>query len=109
MFVTFYKTQIVGSTRPVTMMQQGFALEEILEKMNSDYKTLITSDPAPLITLEAKIIALPSVYGDYTSITKMITFDASENEEAAPCTVDCSILKVAVTVGEQTITTLFTR
>ncbi|MCD4678732.1 MAG: type II secretion system GspH family protein [Desulfobacula sp.] len=108
-FVSFFDTQIVGSTKPVTMMQQGFALEDVLEKINADYENLVTSDATPLVTLETKINASPSVYGEYTATTKFITFDGSDNEESAACTVNCTTLKVIITIGDQTLTTLFTK
>jgi len=107
--VSFYDTQVKGSTKSVTMMQQGFALEEILEKINADYKDLLISDPTPLVTLNNKINTVPSVYGEYTAVNKFISFDNTGAETGAPCTVDCTALKVSVTIEDQTITTLFTR
>ncbi|MCP3876707.1 MAG: type II secretion system protein [Desulfobacteraceae bacterium] len=107
MFVSFFQTQIVGSTTPVTMMEQGFALEGIIEKINADYTDLVNTDPTPLLTLQARINAFN--YGVYTPTTRFITFDGGGNEESAACTVDCATLKVSIAVGDQTVTTLFTR
>ncbi len=107
MFVSFFQTQIVGSTQPVTMMEQGFEVEEIIEKINADYILLVDSDPTPLLTLQTKINA--SFYGVYTPTTKFITFDVSNNEESTACTIDCATLKVSIAAGDQILTTLFTR
>ena len=108
-FVGFFDTQIVGSTNPVTMMQQGFSVEEVLEKINADYEDLVNSDATPLLTLETRINTFPSGYGDYTATTRFIDFDASDNEDSTACTVDCTTLKVTITIEDQTLTTLFTR
>lgn len=108
-FIGFFQTQIAGSTQPVIAVQQGFSLGEIMEKIKADYELLINADPTPLITLEANIQASPSSYGEYTAITKFINFDGSGNEEAAACSANCTHLKVSIMVGDQSLTTVFSK
>ncbi len=105
-FLGFYETHVVGSTKPVQMMEQGLALESVMEKISADYVDLLNSNSTPLSTLETRINT--SIYGDYTPATKFVTFDSSNHEESAPCTAGCTNLKVSITIGDQTITTLFT-
>ncbi|MBU1194781.1 MAG: type II secretion system GspH family protein [Proteobacteria bacterium] len=108
-FVSFFQTRIASSTQPVIAVQQGFSLDEIMEKIKAEYELLINADPTPLITLQANIQATPSSYGEYTAITKFINFDGSGNEEAAECSANCSHLKVSITVGDQNLTTVFSK
>lgn len=108
-FVSFFQTQIAGSTKSVIDVQQGFALEEVMEKIKADYEFLLNSDATPLITLQANIVDPSSPYGVYTAVTKFIEFDASENEAVAACTVDCTNLKITITIGDQTLTTVFSQ
>lgn len=109
MLLTFYNTQVGGSEQPVTLMEQGLALETTLEKITADYTYLLENDATPLLTLETRINASPSSYGVYSAVTKFITFDGSGNEESAACTADCTSLKVTITMGNQSLTTLFTK
>lgn len=106
-FISFFQTQIAGSTQPVIDVQEGFVLDEIMEKIKADYELLHTADATPLLTLQANINA--STYGTYTAVTKLINFDASGNEEALACTVNCTSLKVTITVGDQSLTTVFSK
>jgi prepilin-type N-terminal cleavage/methylation domain-containing protein len=105
MLVSFYQTQIAPSTTPVIMRQQGFTLDGILEKINADYQQLLVSDPNPLAALQTNINAYD--YGTYTAATEFIAFDASDNEIS--CAVACRILKVTITIGDQSLTTIFTQ
>ncbi len=107
MLLGFFQTQIVGSTVPIDAMRDGFALDQIMERMTADYENIVNTDPNPLTTLDTNITTLS--YGTYTAITQFIAFDGLNNEIAATCPTDCTILKVTITVSNQTITTIFTQ
>ena len=106
--VQFMGTSMVRSTEPVSMVQEAFLLSGIMEKITADYTKLLAEDRATSLTkLKDKVER--NIYGQDSSATKFLTFDASGVEETNPCTSDCKILKVTITKGGQTVTALFTR
>ena len=106
-------TSLTQSAIPVTMVQKAYSLNQIVEKMTSDYFQLLKTDSNPLVTLNTYITngnddSNSPFYGDYSSTTQYIQFDGNRNE-----IVDTSnnqrILKVVITKDNQSITILYTK
>ena len=76
--------------------------------MNIDYiKLMNAADTNVLGTLQSRI-ETEGYYGQYTSVTKFITFNSSNIEEEDE-TPGSNTLKVTISRGDQTITILFTK
>ena len=112
MLVQFMGTSMIRSAEPVVRVQQGFSLNEAMEKMTADFKKLLAQDTTPLATLKSYIEngndpnSTP-YYGSYTWQTKYVTFNSSNNENQSPCTSNCKVLKITITNADQTLTVLF--
>ncbi len=114
--VQFMGTSMKNSFEPVIMVENGFGVNEIMEKMNSDYKRLLlTSTVNPLADFKDDVdngmIPPPNdpypYFGEYTSTTEYIVFNISGDE--VPDATELRILKVIITHGNQSVTALFTR
>ena len=114
--VQFMGTSMKNSFEPVLMVQDGCGVYEIMEKMNADYKMrLLTSTVNPLDEFKTVVengwnIANTPYFGSYTVVTKYITFDVGNVENAAADPApDPRVLKVKITHGGQSLTALFTK
>lgn len=113
MLVQFMGTSMIRSAKPIVMVQQGFSLNEVIEKMTADYKKLLAQDNTPIATFKSYVESgnnpnSTPYYGDYTWQTKYVSFDGSGNENQSPCTANCKTLKVTITIADQNLTALFT-
>jgi len=114
LFVQFMGSNLTGSPVPAVRTQNHYQLIEIVEKMNIDYINLMNAgDTNALVTLRSHIVAGNVVgnnpyFGQYTQVTKFITFDSSNDEQSAE-TPGSNTLKVTITRNDQTITILFTK
>ena len=108
MLVQFMGTSMSRSAEPIVSMQEGMAQHSIFESMNADYKQLLLTDNRPLGTFKTRF-ETPGFYGSYAlPDSKYILFDGSQAE--VPCnTPDCRILKVTISIGDHSLTSLFTR
>jgi prepilin-type N-terminal cleavage/methylation domain-containing protein len=108
MLVQFMGTSISRSTEPTLSMQEGMTLQGILENMNADYKLLLLTHKTPLDEFKTRVETI-GFYGSYTlTESGYIGFDESQNE--IPCnTTDCRILKVTISSGDHSLTSLFAR
>jgi prepilin-type N-terminal cleavage/methylation domain-containing protein len=113
--VQFMGTSMKKSFEPVVMVQDGYGVNEILEKMNAHYKMrLLTSTVNPLEDFKTDVeagwnIASTPHFGEYTVVTKYIRFiggaeDPTPDPASAP-----NVLKVVITHGNQSLTALFTK
>ena len=109
MLMQFIGTSISRSAQPALSLQAGTDLQSVFESMNADYKQLLLTDPAPLTTFKNRVDG--GFYGSSMSMTSnYIVFD--QNQREAPCNpnnTDCRLLKVTVSKGNQSLTTLFAR
>ena len=112
--VQFMGTSMKNSFEPVIMVENGFGVNEIMEKMNSDYKMrLLTSTIDPLWDFKGDVDngndadTSDPYFGEYTSTTEYIVFNSSGVE--VPDTTELRILKVTITHGNQSVTALFTK
>jgi len=108
MLVQFMGTSLSRSAEPILSMQEGMALRSIFESMNADYKQLLFTDNTPLDTFKTRV-ETAGLYGTYAlTDSTYILFDGSQVE--VPCnTPDCRILKVTISLGDHSLTSLFTR
>ena len=110
--------QLMGSSmqqsyEPVTMVQDGMSVNEIMEKMNAHYRYLLfTSTSNPLDDFKTdvengNVIANTPYFGDYTYQTQYIMFSgAAEVPDGSP---DPRILKITITHGGQQLSAIFTK
>ena len=111
-FLEFMGTSVQKSYVPVQNARKTLEINEILELMNADYRKLIRESSTPLEEFRTKVESLAYAGGDYTFETTYVAFndvidsstvqDADENAEQR-------VLKVKITHGGRSITTLFTR
>ncbi|WP_319409959.1 type II secretion system protein [uncultured Desulfosarcina sp.] len=106
MLVQFMGTSISRSAEPLLSMQEGMALQGIFENMSADYKQLLLTDNNPLDTFKTRVEG--GFYGTYTLIdSKYILFDTTRTE--TDCNTNCMILKVTISSGDHSLTSLFAR
>lgn len=107
---------------PLTKLNQGLALQEVMEKISADYRNLVISDAQPLVTLQNRISN-----GDYWSgqpYSSEIFVDDNYcldfNKDGAIPTgeyityencehPDHTLLKVTISYDGQSLTALFAR
>ena len=105
-------TNLSQGSQSVADLQNVLQLQEALEKINADYKKLMTTSATPLTTLSQYIAngnnpnATP-YYGDYTSQIKFIQFDGNRQENTTPG--GNTLLKVTITKDNRSLTTLFSQ
>ena len=113
--VQFMGTSMHQSFQPVQMVQDGYGLGEIMEKVNAEYKRLLLTSNDPLTDLLNAINTgnTPPTprFGLYTYNSWWIDFDINGVEFTipAPTPDEKKILKVEFTHGGQRITAMFTR
>jgi len=112
MMVQFMGTSMIQSVKPLVGVQNAFSLNEILEKITADYKKLLATDGAPLETLKSYIdngntVGNDPFYGQYTCSTEYILFNGGNEIEDTSGTN--TLLKVTLTLGNQSLVTLFSK
>lgn len=109
MLVQFMGTSLSRSAEPLISMQEGMSLQGILENMNADYKQLLLTDGSPLETFKTRVDS--GFYGTCTvADSNYILFDSNRME--APCdpgNTNCRVLKVTISMGDHSLTSLFAR
>jgi prepilin-type N-terminal cleavage/methylation domain-containing protein len=112
-FLQVMGTSMQQSYEPVSMVQNGFSVNEIMEKMNAFYRNrLFTSTSNPLADFKSdvengNVIANTPYFGDYTYQTQYIKF--SGGIEVADASADPRILKITITHGGQRLSAIFTK
>ena len=111
--VEFMGQNVQQSHEPVYMAQHSLGVNEIIEKMNSDYKRQLLISPTPLQdfrtdVLNGHISSNDPYFGDYTVVTNWIRFNASTGDEEADASPDPKILKITVTHNNRVVTALYT-
>jgi len=117
-------SQTERSYRPIQTIEENLALRAVMDNIASDYRQLLQTDAAPLVTLQNRI-GTSGFYGDagdpYTNgvsleaTTSCINFDTNNDEDPTAAHTNCDIsdtvLKVtlAVTGTQHRLTSLFTR
>ncbi len=102
----FMGTSMRRSYEPVRMVQNGFELNQIMEKMNADYKNLLLNSDTPLESLKTAIDN--DTYGTYSVVyNNFIIFN--NGSEQLDDTIIKRTLKVKITNGSQSMTALFAK
>jgi prepilin-type N-terminal cleavage/methylation domain-containing protein len=110
--VQFMGTSLTRSAEPVIMVQEGFSLSEVMEKITAHYKYLLATDSNPLTNFKTDIengnVSENTPYfGDYSIQTAYITF--SGGSEVLDTSGDNRVLKVIIYKGDQSLAALFTK
>jgi prepilin-type N-terminal cleavage/methylation domain-containing protein len=110
--VQFMGTSLTRSAEPVIMVQEGFSLSEVMEKMTAHYKYLLATDSNHLTNFKddienGNITENTPYFGDYSIQTAYITF--SGGNEAPDTAGGNKILKVIIHKGDQSLAALFTK
>jgi prepilin-type N-terminal cleavage/methylation domain-containing protein len=106
LFVNYMGGNLIGGSTSAVRAQDHYELIAVGEKMNIDYNKLMNAgDTNVLGTLQSRIAA--GNYGQYTQVTKFITFDSGTERIAA--TPGSNTLKATISRGDQTITIIFTK
>ena len=113
MLFQFMHSSVISSSDEVVMVQQGYDLIGIMEKMTADYDELDLSADSPLTEFETDILggnnlANTPYYGNYTITTAYIQFD-DEWDEDPNIPDDNNLLKVTIKKGSQSLTALFSQ
>jgi prepilin-type N-terminal cleavage/methylation domain-containing protein len=110
--VQFMGTSLTRSAEPVIMVQEGFSLSEVMEKITAHYKYLLATDSNPLTNFKkdienGNVSENTPYFGDYSIQTAYITF--SGGSEVLDTSGDNRVLKVIIYKGDQSLAALFTK
>jgi len=114
---------------PLAKLDEGLALQEVMEKITADYRNLLISDTQPLVTLQNRIrnggnptngYWYGQPYSAAISVDDNYCFDLGKDDAATPgesnqqnncrhLTDQDLILKITISDNNQSLTTLFTR
>ena len=112
--VEFMGANVQKSYEPVYMAQYGQGANQIIEKMNSDYKRQLLISPTPLQDFRTNVIngnvdTNDPYFGDYSVATSWIRFNATTGVEEPDPSPDPKVLKIVVTHNNRVVTALFTK
>ena len=112
--VEFMGANVQKSYEPVFMAQNSLGINEIIEKMNSDYKRQLLLSPTPLQdfrnnVINGNVISNDPYFGDYSVATSWIRFNATTYVEEPDPSPDPRLLKVTVTHKNRVVTALFSK
>lgn len=109
--VTFMANSVVNSTVPVNRVQHANQLRAVFEDITSDYKRLSAIDRADLTSAALSTLQGNIDNGDYGNyvvvLNHYILFDSHGDEIGD--NGEARILKVTLSRGDQSMTSLFTR
>jgi predicted phage tail protein len=110
MLVEYMGTSLTRGGESVILIQDGFSLNGVMEKITADYENEYLNDNYDFNTLKSNIengnvVTNTPYYGEYTVQTAYIIF--SGGNEAPDSSGDNNILKVTIGSGNQALTTLF--
>ena len=104
--IQFMGTAMLRSGEAVVRVQDVSTLRHIVDSMTSDYKYLAATQANFLSTFKTRVDT-PGYYGSgYTATTRYIDFDGSR-VEIQDTSAPYNLLKVTVTKGNQSFTTVF--
>ncbi len=110
MLVEYMGTSLIRGGESVILVQDGFSLSGVMEKITADYEREYLNDNYTFATFKSNIEngnndANTPYYGEYTVQTAYIVFTGQN--EAPDGSGDNNILKVTIGSGSQALTTLF--
>ena len=111
MLIEYMGTSLTRSGESVVMVQKGFSLNSVMEKITADYEDDYKTGSYDFDTFKTNIEngnidTNTPYYGDYTVVTEYIIFSGN-NEAADDGSGGYNILKVTITADNQSLTVLF--
>ncbi len=115
--VQVMSTSLTRSSVPITLLQNTYSINQIIEEMTADYEELyenVNEKEYDISTLKTyiengNVSSNTPYYGPYSlDYIDYIKFDASYNE-IADASGDDIILKAIISANNQSITVLFTK
>jgi type II secretory pathway pseudopilin PulG len=115
--VQVMSTSLTRSSVPITLLQNTYSINQIIEEMTADYEELyenVNEKEYDISTLKTyiengNVSSNTPYYGPYSlDYIDYIEFDASYNE-IADTSGDNNILKVSISSNNQSLTVLFTK
>jgi len=111
MLVEYMGTSLTRGGEAVVMVQDGFSLNSVMEKITADYEDEYKNGSYALSTFKSNIeggnISTNSpYYGEYSVVTGYIAFDAG-GMEIADTSGTNNLLKVTITANNQSLAVLF--
>lgn len=124
--VQFFSLHTARSWQPIQNLNQGLSLQGAMDKISSDYRNLLVTEPQPLVRLQQKIVnGSDSNYWHASTNIQVVVNECiefvggagtwTESTTNATCqhtsnagTSD-TLLKVTLSLGDQTLTSIFAR
>jgi prepilin-type N-terminal cleavage/methylation domain-containing protein len=102
---------LFGNVQQVNRLNNSMALYQVMEAMVADYNNLMVTSATPLATFSSRVQSNTGNFGTYTLVqNSYVTYDAGGNESAGSGTgTGAQTLKVKISNGDITLTTLFTQ
>ncbi|MFC1798557.1 Tfp pilus assembly protein FimT/FimU [Thermodesulfobacteriota bacterium] len=112
MLVEYMGTSLTRGGESVILVQDGFSINGTMEKIIADYETEYLSDSYTFETFKTNIEngnddANTPYYGEYNVQTGFIVF--SGGTETVDASGDNNVLKVTISSGSQSVSSLFRR
>ncbi len=107
LLVQFMGTSMLRSGEPVVRVQDVSTLRNILDNMTSDYKYLAATQANFLSTFKTRVDTTGYYGTGYTATTRYIEFPTGGGTEIEDTSAPYYLLKVTVTRGNQSFTTVF--
>jgi len=112
MLVEYMGTSLTRGGEAVVMVQDGFSLNSVMEKITADYEDKYKNGIYDFSVFKSNIeggniSTNTPYYGDYTAVTGYISFPDGGGTEIADTTGNNNLLKVTITAGSQSLTTIF--
>jgi type II secretory pathway pseudopilin PulG len=112
MLIEYMGTSLTRGGDAVIMVQDGFSANSVMEKITADYEDEYKNGNYSFSTFKSNIeggnnSSNTPYYGDYTVAAAYIAFPDGGGTETADTSGNNNLLKVTITVGTQSMTTIF--
>ena len=105
MLVEYMGSSLTRGGEAVVMVQDGFSLNSVMEKITADYEDNYKKGSYGFSTFKSNIDNNTPNYGNYTAVTGHITFVGGT--ETPDISGDNNLLRVNITASNQSLTVLF--
>lgn len=99
---------IINSVNPVNMVKDQNKLVEVMDKITNDYKQQVKNGTLNLSTFAATVTSTYNNVDGISISTSSVNYDNGTGAES-DCSSNCKNLKIIVTGGGQSTTSLFTQ
>jgi len=112
MLVEFMGTSLTRGGEAVVMVQDGFSLNSVMEKITADYEDEYKNGSYDFSTFKSNIEGgnlsnQSPYYGNYTAVTGYVSFPDGGGTETADTSGNNNLLKVTITYNNQSLTAIF--